>query len=71
MFKWDERKARSGVREGNKVRGSGVAISSYNAGSIGFDGLFIVKPDGRMYVQTGIGNLGPSRSRIVSASPPR
>ena len=58
MFKWDERKARSGVREGNKVRGSGVAISSYNAGSVGFDGLFIIKPDGRMYVQTGIGNLG-------------
>jgi xanthine dehydrogenase molybdenum-binding subunit len=58
MFKWDERKARSGVREGNKVRGSGVAISAYNAGSVGFDGLFIIKPDGRMYVQTGIGNLG-------------
>jgi CO/xanthine dehydrogenase Mo-binding subunit len=58
MFRWDERKARSGVREGNKVRGSGVAISAYNAGSVGFDGLFIIKPDGRMYVQTGIGNLG-------------
>jgi xanthine dehydrogenase molybdenum-binding subunit len=57
-FKWDERNARSGVREGNKVRGSGVAISAYNAGSVGFDGLFILKPDGRMYVQTGIGNLG-------------
>jgi xanthine dehydrogenase molybdenum-binding subunit len=58
IFKWDERKARSGVREGNKVRGSGVAISAYNAGSVGFDGLFIIKPDGRMYIQTGIGNLG-------------
>jgi len=58
MFKWDERKARSGVRDGSRVRGSGVAISAYNAGSIGFDGLFIIKPDGRMYVQTGIGNLG-------------
>src|SRR6476659_4435291 len=58
MFNWEERKARSGVRNGNKVRGSGVAISSYNAGSVGFDGLFIIKPDGRMYVQTGIGNLG-------------
>ena len=58
MFKWEERKARSGQRAGNKVRGSGVAISAYNAGSVGFDGLFIIKPDGRMYVQTGIGNLG-------------
>src|SRR5213592_2185030 len=58
IFKWDERKARSGQRQGSKVRGSGVAISSYNAGSVGFDGLFVIKPDGRMYIQTGIGNLG-------------
>jgi len=58
IFKWDERKARSGQRQGSKMRGSGVAISSYNAGSIGFDGLFVIKPDGRMYIQTGIGNLG-------------
>ncbi len=55
-FKWSERK--SGVRQGSKVRGSGVAISAYNAGSVGFDGLFVIKPDGRMYIQTGIGNLG-------------
>jgi xanthine dehydrogenase molybdenum-binding subunit len=58
LFKWDERMARSGKRDGTKVRGTGVAISSYNAGSVGFDGLFVIKPDGKMYVQTGIGNLG-------------
>src|SRR5258708_2040503 len=58
IFKWDERKGRSGQRQGSKVRGSGVAISSYNAGSIGFDGLFVIKPDGPMYIQTGIGNPG-------------
>src|SRR5580693_342220 len=58
IFKWDERKARSGKRQGSKVRGSGVAVSSYSAGSVGFDGLFVIKPDGRMYIQTGIGNLG-------------
>jgi xanthine dehydrogenase molybdenum-binding subunit len=58
IFKWDERQARNGKRQGSKVRGSGVAISAYNAGSVGFDGLFVVKPDGRMYIQTGIGNLG-------------
>ena len=27
-------------------------------GSIGFDGLFVIKPDGRIYIQSGIGNLG-------------
>ena len=58
LFKWDEKKARNGVRQGSKVRGSGVAVSSYNAGSVGFDGLFVVKPDGHMYIQTGVGNLG-------------
>jgi CO/xanthine dehydrogenase Mo-binding subunit len=27
-------------------------------GSVGFDCLFVIKPDGHMYVNTGIGNLG-------------
>ena len=58
MFKWEERKARSGKRVGTKVRGVGVAVSAFVAGSIGFDGLFVIKPDGQMYIQSGIGNLG-------------
>src|SRR5208282_2612472 len=28
------------------------------AGSIGFDGLAIIKPDGKLYIHQGIGNLG-------------
>jgi CO/xanthine dehydrogenase Mo-binding subunit len=58
LFKWEERKAQSGKRSGTKVRGVGVAVSAYSAGSIGFDGLLIIKPDGRLAVQSGIGNLG-------------
>jgi CO/xanthine dehydrogenase Mo-binding subunit len=58
MFKWDERKALSGKRTGTKVRGVGVGVSGFFAGSTGFDGLFVVKPDGRMYIQSGVGNLG-------------
>ena len=58
LFKWDERVARNGQRVGSKVRGSGVAVSSYSGGSIGFDGLFVIRPDGYLHVQTGIGNLG-------------
>jgi CO/xanthine dehydrogenase Mo-binding subunit len=58
LFKWDERKARSGQRDGTKVRGVGVAVSTYSAGSVGFDGLFVIKPDGRLYIQSGIGNHG-------------
>ena len=40
------------------MRGAGVAVSAYSAGSLGFDGLMIIKPDGRLTVQSGIGNLG-------------
>ena len=58
LFRWQERKAGSGKRQGAKVRGVGVAVSTFVAGSTGFDGLFVVKPDGRMYIQSGIGNLG-------------
>jgi len=45
-------------RVGTKVRGIGTAVSGYIAGSAGFDGLFVIKPDGRISVQSGIGNLG-------------
>ena len=58
QFKWDERKARSGKANGTKVRGVGVAISSFVAGSTGYDGLFVIRPDGHMYIYTGVGNLG-------------
>ena len=58
LFKWDERRANSGKRVGTKVRGVGAALSAYSAGSTGFDGLMVVKPDGRLAIQSGIGNLG-------------
>jgi xanthine dehydrogenase molybdenum-binding subunit len=57
-FGWAERKTRSGQRSGTKVRGVGVAVSGFVGGSVGFDCLFVIKPDGHMYVNTGIGNLG-------------
>jgi xanthine dehydrogenase molybdenum-binding subunit len=58
LFRWNERKAQGGKRQGSKVRGYGVATSSFVAGSVGYDGLFVIKPDGHMYIQSGIGNLG-------------
>ncbi|MBS1817480.1 MAG: xanthine dehydrogenase family protein molybdopterin-binding subunit [Acidobacteria bacterium] len=58
LFNWDEKKARSGKRVGTKVRGCGVAVSAYSGGSTGFDGLFVIKPDGRVQFQSGIGNHG-------------
>jgi xanthine dehydrogenase molybdenum-binding subunit len=58
QFKWSERVARTPKRMGTKVRGVGVSLSCYVGGSIGFDGLLVIKPDGRIVFQSGIGNLG-------------
>ena len=68
-FKWDQRKTMA-KRSGTKARGIGVATSCFVAGSVGFDGLFVIKPDGKIYVQSGIGNLGTASvtdcSRVVA-----
>jgi len=58
MFNWSEKSARSGKRVGTKVRGAGVAVSTFVAGSVGFDCMFVIQPDGNLRVHTGIGNLG-------------
>ena len=58
LFDWRARVQRSGARNGPKVTGVGVALSTFAAGSSGVDGLFVVTPDGRMQIQSGIGNLG-------------
>jgi CO/xanthine dehydrogenase Mo-binding subunit len=58
LFDWENRKAISGTRVGTKLRGVGVGMSGFFAGSSGFDGLLIIKPDGTMQVQSGIGNFG-------------
>ena len=57
-FNWNERVARNPKRIGTKVRGVGVSMSCYSGGSVGFDGLTLIKPDGRICFQSGIGNLG-------------
>ena len=58
LFDWEGRKASGGQRKGEKVRGLGVAMGCFVAGTIGFDGLIIVKPDGGVRFHCGIGNLG-------------
>jgi CO/xanthine dehydrogenase Mo-binding subunit len=57
QFQWKERIARP-KRSGTKVRGVGVSSSCFFAGSTGYDGLFVIQPDGRIAIQSGIGNLG-------------
>ena len=58
QFGWQSRVARGRDRRGSRVRGVGVAVSAFVAGSTGFDGLFVIKPDGHLYIQSGVGNLG-------------
>jgi CO/xanthine dehydrogenase Mo-binding subunit len=58
QFDWTTRAARAGERRGSKVRGVGVTVGPHGAGSVGFDGLMTIRPDGRLYVQSGVGNLG-------------
>ena len=57
-FDWQGRVARNPKRIGSKVRGMGVSLSCYVGGTVGFDGLLVITPDGRVRFQSGIGNLG-------------
>ena len=57
QFQWKERLARP-RRVGSKARGVGVALSCYVGGTIGFDGLIVITPEGRVRFHSGIGNLG-------------
>ena len=58
QFNWDARVARKPKQNGSKVRGVGVSLSTYHGGTIGFDGLIVVTPAGRVQIHSGIGNLG-------------
>ena len=57
-FDWPAMRARSGRRQGTKVTGIGVALSAFAAGASGMDGLLVIRPDGKVNIHQGIGNLG-------------
>jgi len=69
-FRWAERAARSGERNGSKVRAVGIGQAYHSAGSNGFDGLVRITPDGILHIHTGVGNLGTfsyaSTSRVAA-----
>src|SRR5215813_6641412 len=58
MFKWEEKKKKSGQRAGSKVTGIGIGQGYHSAGSNGFDGIVRITPDGKLHIHTGVGNLG-------------
>ena len=57
-FGWEEKKKRSGERNGTKVIGVGVGQAYHSAGFAGFDGLVRITPDGILHIHSGVGNLG-------------
>ena len=57
-FNWAKKQALSGQRKGSKAIGIGVGIAIHGAGRTGFDGLVLIKPDGKLYIHSGAGNLG-------------
>ena len=58
LFDWGGKVGLSGRRDGTRVTGLGIGLSPYTAGSRGFDGLMVIRPDGRLHVHQGLGNLG-------------
>jgi CO/xanthine dehydrogenase Mo-binding subunit len=58
LFNWEERRKRSGRRNGSKVTGVAVGQGYHSAGANGFDGLVRITPDGRIHLHSGVGNLG-------------
>jgi CO/xanthine dehydrogenase Mo-binding subunit len=58
MFGWQRRLARSGQKTGSKATGLGVGTAYHSAGGNGFDGLVRIGTDGKVYIHTGVGNLG-------------
>jgi xanthine dehydrogenase molybdenum-binding subunit len=57
-FNYDEKIKRSGEKNGSKVIGIGVGQAYHSAGASGFDGLLCIKPDGKLHLHSGVGNLG-------------
>lgn len=57
-FDWAGKSQLSGQRNGTKVTGVGIGVSPYVGGSSGFDGLLLIRPDGKLNIHQGIGNLG-------------
>ncbi len=58
MFNWQQRESQPRLRNGNKVRGIGIGLGFHSAGGNGFDGLVRIAPDGRIFLHSGVGNLG-------------
>ena len=58
LFNWSARESQPRQRNGSKVRGLGLGIGFHPAGNNGYDGLVRIDPTGKIYLHSGVGNLG-------------
>ncbi|MEQ8955560.1 MAG: molybdopterin cofactor-binding domain-containing protein, partial [Gammaproteobacteria bacterium] len=58
QFNYNERNAQPRDLGNGKRRGIGVGIGYHGAGGRGYDGLLRMGTDGRLYIHSGVGNLG-------------
>ncbi|HVV93109.1 MAG TPA: xanthine dehydrogenase family protein molybdopterin-binding subunit [Hyphomicrobiales bacterium] len=58
LFKWADQVKLSSTRQDGKLIGVGVGQGHHTSGYTGFDGLVRILPDGKLYIHTGVGNLG-------------
>ncbi|HVS63937.1 MAG TPA: xanthine dehydrogenase family protein molybdopterin-binding subunit [Thermoanaerobaculia bacterium] len=58
LVDWADADRRGGTRSGSKAIGTGFALAPYTAGASGFDGLMVIRPDGKLEIHSGVGNLG-------------
>jgi CO/xanthine dehydrogenase Mo-binding subunit len=58
IFRWQERLAQNGQRNGSKVTAIAVGQAFHPSGFSGFDGLLRILPTGKIHIHTGVGNLG-------------
>lgn len=58
LFGWQEKINLPKQIAGNKVRGIGVGTGYHGAGGRGYDGLVRIGTDGKLYIHSGVGNLG-------------
>ena len=57
-FNWADREALPRDLGGSKRRGVGMGIGYHGAGGRGYDGLIRMGTDGKLYIHSGVGNLG-------------
>jgi len=58
LFGWNEKANLPKQISANVVRGIGIGTGYHGAGGRGYDGLVRIGTDGKLYIHSGVGNLG-------------